>query len=301
MAVKTTKIQCNQDVDLRGKADIEGKVTCGNDVEVDGKLTINSAKDLKTKDGSSFGVGGGDVSLNKVNEFVKGDTIISLIDTVSNPWGYGYYTGIMSKIKGKTYQTSPFIFIGLEGTGTDLKPVALVADSLSSSASKVEFHVGDYGEWGMVINHNGYTRYLSGEIYYESYHLSFPTKSGTLALKTDIPDMSTKQSILYRHTVRIGNNTRKASLSFMTESEKNTKVDSIQDLIAVFGNTTVGVSGYAYYEAYGYILLALTVGTDINTTKVDFIDTAAGESVQLSFTDIFGTDGFSITDNVTTM
>lgn len=300
MAVKTTKIQCNQDVDLRGKADIEGKVTCGNDVEVDGKLTINSAKDLKTKDGSSFG-GGGDVSLNKVNEFVNGNTMISLIDTVSNPWGGGYYTGIMSKIKGKTYQTSPFIFIGLEGTGTNLKPVALVADSLSSSASKVEFHVGDYGEWGMIINHNGYTRYLSGEIYYESYHLSFPTKSGTLALKTDIPDVSTKQSTLYRHTVSIGNNNRKAKLSFMTESEKNTKVDSIQDLIAVFGNTTVGVSGYAHYDTCGYILLTLKVGTDITTTKVGFIETAGGEAVQLSFSDIFGTDGFIITDIVTAM
>lgn len=32
MAVKTTKIQCNQDVDLRGKVDVEGKVTCGSDV-----------------------------------------------------------------------------------------------------------------------------------------------------------------------------------------------------------------------------------------------------------------------------
>ena len=36
MAVKTTKIQCNQDVDVRGKVDIEGKVTCGGDAEVDG-------------------------------------------------------------------------------------------------------------------------------------------------------------------------------------------------------------------------------------------------------------------------
>lgn len=71
MAVKTTKIQCNQDVDLRGKADIEGKVTCGNDVEVDGKLTINSAKDLVTKDGTSFG-GGGLPSPWAANEKVLG-------------------------------------------------------------------------------------------------------------------------------------------------------------------------------------------------------------------------------------
>ena len=38
MAVKTTKIQCNQDVDVRGKVDIEGKVSCGGDAEVDGAI-----------------------------------------------------------------------------------------------------------------------------------------------------------------------------------------------------------------------------------------------------------------------
>lgn len=287
MAVKTTKIQCNQDVDLRGKVDVEGKVTCGNDVEVDGKLTINSAKDLKTKDGSSIG-GGGDVSLNKVNEFVNGNTIISLIDTVSNPWGRGYYTGVMSKIKGKTYQTSPFIFIGLEGTGTDLKPVALVADSLSSSASKVEFHVGDYGEWGMVINHNGYTRYLSGEIHYESYHLSFPTKSGTLALKTDIPDVSTKQSILYHHTITLHAKTIPVYFTFSIDNTSQSEITK-ETLFNVLN---------------GRIVVGTGIVQNILIDKISFRNNASKTNVhqfahlglsgyiddEYTFEDIFGTD-----------
>ena len=57
MAVKTTKIQCNQDVDLRGKADIEGKVTCGGDAEIDGNLIVNSATNIKDKSLTSADAG----------------------------------------------------------------------------------------------------------------------------------------------------------------------------------------------------------------------------------------------------
>ena len=57
MAVKTTKIQCNQDVDLRGKADIEGKVTCGGDAEIDGNLIVNSAANIKDKSLTSADAG----------------------------------------------------------------------------------------------------------------------------------------------------------------------------------------------------------------------------------------------------
>ena len=61
MAVKTTKIQCNQDVDLRGKADIEGKVTCEGDAEIDGNLIVNSATNIKDKSLTSADAGKGAV------------------------------------------------------------------------------------------------------------------------------------------------------------------------------------------------------------------------------------------------
>lgn len=258
MAVKTTKIQCNQDVDLRGKADIEGKVTCGSDVEVDGALTINSAKDLKTKDGTSFG-GGGLPSPWSASEKVLGfeDTQNKMVIGFLSEGGflYGYQDGQA----GEVCYLSP-VYLGNTS-------IVVYVNAKTQVESEIVLPY-DFLEKSQVIN---------------------------------LGDINKKQATLYRHTVRIENNSRKASLSFMTESEKNTKVDSIQDLIAVFGNTTVGVSGYAHYDTYGYVLLALTVGTDITTTKVAFIDTVAGESVQLSFSDIFGTDGLFITDNVTTM
>ena len=57
MAVKTTKLQCNQDVDLRGKADIKGKVTCRKDAEIDGNLIVNSAANIKDKSLTSADAG----------------------------------------------------------------------------------------------------------------------------------------------------------------------------------------------------------------------------------------------------
>ena len=51
MAVKTTKIQCNQDVDLRGK------VRCVGDAEIDGNLTVNSAANIKDKSLTSADAG----------------------------------------------------------------------------------------------------------------------------------------------------------------------------------------------------------------------------------------------------
>ena len=57
MAVKTTKIQCNQDVDLRGKVGIKGKVTCKGDAEINGNLIVNSAANIKDKSLTSADAG----------------------------------------------------------------------------------------------------------------------------------------------------------------------------------------------------------------------------------------------------
>lgn len=110
MAVKTTKIQCNQDVDLRGKVDVEGKVTCGSDVEVDGALTINSAKDLKTKDGTSFGGGG------LPNPWVANEKVLGVEDTESETVvGFlsegGFLYGFQDNQTGEACYLSP-VYLG---------------------------------------------------------------------------------------------------------------------------------------------------------------------------------------------
>lgn len=54
----TTKQVFKGGVDILDKPlDVESKATFGRDVEVDGNLTLNSASNLKTKDGTSFGEG----------------------------------------------------------------------------------------------------------------------------------------------------------------------------------------------------------------------------------------------------
>lgn len=90
----TTKQVFKGGVDILDKPlDVESKATFGADVEVDGSLTINSAKDLKTKDGSSFG-GGGLPSPWVANENVLGyeDTenqlVVGFLAEGGNLYGY---------------------------------------------------------------------------------------------------------------------------------------------------------------------------------------------------------------------
>lgn len=293
MAVKTTKIQCNQDVDLRGKADIEGKVTCGNDVEVDGKLTINTAKDLKTKDGTSLG---SNVQRIDITTILSQADILSLIAALTgqleNP-SFTFDFTFTNNINNPTAHEID-LYLDMSAFGeTGFIDLFFIRSSKQDGiryASTYTSYAGKLircGGMALTGSNNVLTTIYGGGIACFDY-----------ALKTEL---NAKQATLYRHTVMIGNNSRKARLSFMTESEKNTKVNSIQDLIAVFGNTTVGVSGYIHYDTFGYILLTLEVGTDITTTKVGFIETGAGESVEQLFSDIFGTDGIIITDIVTAM
>ena len=111
------------------------------------------------------------------------------------------------------------------------------------------------------------------------------------------------QTTLYRHTIKISKlaNDAKISISFTALSENNTSIDSIQDLTTVFGNTDLSISGFAYItelSIWGF-LTSIHIGTSITNTTIDAI-TADGIDTS-SFTDLLGTSGFTITDNVTAM
>ena len=142
--------------------------------------------------------------------------------------------------------------------------------------------------------------YNSSKNTYENYTYRFPDKEGTVAL---VEDLAMKQSTLYRHTVKISKPTDdgKTSITFTASSEKNTPIDSIQDLTTVFGNTDLSVSGATYvisasqWEFYNKI----HVGTSITDTTIDYIN--IDDIGTYNFIDIFGTTGFTITDNVTPM
>ena len=125
--------------------------------------------------------------------------------------------------------------------------------------------------------------------------LYIPTKSGTFAL---VEDLATKQSTLYRHTVTIYK-PNEACFRFTDYSEKNTVIDSVQDLITVFGNTKISGSGSVATLETGlmYIYIGINVGTTIDNTVM----ISSNEIEAENFTDVFGTTGFTITDNVTAM
>ena len=128
-------------------------------------------------------------------------------------------------------------------------------------------------------------------------------------------DLKTKDgtgfvSKLYRHTVTIAtennNNSEAICISFTAESEKNLKIDSIQDLVSVFGNTELSCSGMALNKTDNSTITkffyTITVGTSLATTT--FVYANIGTSVYTEggkFTDIIGKAGFTIFDTVTAM
>lgn len=295
--------------------DENGNVVCepnaefGSDVEVDGALTINSATDLKTKDGSSLGDTIPTLEITQTDDgmFLTSSSLAIAKSRVGTHSPIGKATidiyehplivTIYENTKINEGFTQPFIcspmFINLEL----INIWSMITINLDTGEIKI-FPFTNYT--GFAINDTNVI--LADDTfahYYETMYINTingkPIVSGTESKDIKV------QSTLYRHTITIDNFSKKAKLTFMTESEKNTEVDSVQDLIAVFGNTTLGVNGFAKVDTFGYILLTLNVGTSIDTTNVGFIEDGSGESVQLSFSDIFGTTGFTITDNVTAM
>lgn len=274
MAVKTTKIQCNQDVDLRGKVDVEGDVTCGKNLEVDGALTINSAKDLKTKDGTS--IGGSDIKIFKIayDRFSQGE----------------YPQATLTSEETSLFRNSDLVYLtAINGDKTGEMQLVKFDDK---TAIRTDINQSSAVTYSLSLNDNTLALNIA------FLHLASSNDLEEYALKTDL---DTKQSTLYRHSIVIANSSKKAILTFMTESEKNTEVNSVQDLIAVFGNTRLGVSGFKQLDTGAHILLILDVGTSIDTTNVAFIEEGTGVCVQLPFTNVFGTTGFSINDTVTAM
>lgn len=159
MAVKTTKIQCNQDVNLRGKVDVEGDVTCGKNLEVDGQVTINSAKDLKTKDGSSFG--GGDLPSPWVaNENVLGseDTenqlVIGFLTEGGNLYGYQNKQSRETSYVSPALSNSPDIVVYLN-TNTQVESTVALPDDFVTKSQVI--NLGDINKKQAQLYHHTIT------------------------------------------------------------------------------------------------------------------------------------------------
>lgn len=131
---------------------------------------------------------------------------------------------------------------------------------------------------------------------YGRIDMHFPSKSGTLALTNDL---DAKQDKRFIHTVEIHYASNGSYFCFTGTSDKNTTIDSIQDLTTVFANRDlvgVGVFGSAG-------LSKIHVGSSVNDTTFKKYMTN-GEYTNPSeetFATVFNPTGFTITDNVTAM
>ena len=143
------------------------------------------------------------------------------------------------------------------------------------------------------------------------------TKDGTgFASKSDLSNLATKeelnakQSTLYRHTVIIYNFAPSGNiLLVMThDSKKNLAINSVQDLIEVFKGTSLSCTCtistmihisdevddiYINNVAYSKI----NIGNSLAEITLD----TAGDLEEYSFTDVFDTSDFTISDTVTAM
>ena len=126
--------------------------------------------------------------------------------------------------------------------------------------------------------------------------LYIPAKSGTFAL---VEDLATKQDKRFVHTVEIHYASNGSYFCFTGTSDKNTPIDSVQDLTTVFANRTF--AGTGIFGSAG--LSKIHVGSSVNdTTFKKYMNN--GEYTNPSeetFAIVFNTTGFTITDNVTAM
>jgi hypothetical protein len=240
--------------DENGNVVCEPKAEFGADVDVDGALTINSAKDLKTKDGTSFG--GGLPSPWVANENVLGyedaenQLVIGFLTEGGNLYGY------QNKQSGEASYVSP-----------------------ASS-----------GNPNIVA-------YINVNTQVESFVIlpdDFVTKSQVI----NLGDINKKQSTLYRHTIDIDAGGLGLHTYVTALSEKNTVIDSIQDLVAVFGNTKLMATGQ--YSADSRTSALLEVGTSLTNT---YVHDGAGNKTSLSNWASIGPNEtyLKITDSVTAM
>lgn len=295
------------------------------------EVIIPTSSDLKTKDGSTFSGGS---KLYNGNEYLPTFDIATLKDTYL-PLVGGTLSGNLTIRKNNIYFSLDNIRTGKMGidnatysetprTSTGPRDFYILGldDSPKLRFKYNEAYISYNNLTYMGIDTSGITisdaRY-GGTIQLLSYDLSsgdlkhkFVMKSNALPSIDDSPIITqatlatyldAKQSTLYRHTVKISKPTDdgNTSITFTTSSEKNTPIDSIQDLTTVFGNTDLSVSGATFlisssqWEFYNKI----HVGTSINDTTVDYIN--KDDVGTYNFIDMFGTTGFTINDNVTAM
>lgn len=311
--------------------DENGNVVCepnaefGADVDVNGALTINSAKDLKTKDGTSFG--GSEESIqdipivtvteqsgaitgelkNKIVNRIKDDKILNICRIYFN----GIFLGIVDKNSMANFDENNVSFgtIGYFNIGLVASPVVMTISYVKNSnelnydfrmlqlltGSKLSLMA--YGTGNVSQNSIALTDDWGDTLEKVGLEVTFSKINGMPIVGSDSSADIKVQSTLYRHTVTFSENGLGYTNRFTAYSEKNTPIDSIQDLITVFGNTELMCTGTI--EGGSDYCVGINIGTTADT--ILFLG-LAGATQKLSLWYSTGPEvTLTITDNVTAM
>ena len=161
---------------------------------------------------------------------------------------------------------------------------------VSEDLKQVKFIAGDEE---IARKYNVYFRLASLTT---NVSLYIPTKSGTFAL---VEDLATKQDKRFVHTVEIHYASNGSYFCFTGTSDKNTPIDSVEDLTTVFANRDF--CGTGIFGSAG--LSKIHVGSSINdTTFKQYMNNGQyANPNEETFAMVFNTTGFTITDSVSAL
>lgn len=221
-------------------------------------LTLPSANDLKTKDGSNFG---GLPSKWEATDV----TIVNKIDSEGNIGYIGFIN--FEELEIPTY--------GYDFSSLDMGKAYILPIGLLSTASDASF----------VIYNNG--NIISRII----VDIDFINTSTDINLS----DINKKQSKLYRHTIEIIKD-NEATLILTTESTISTEINTMDKFISAFtGSDLACMCALNDADAWNIHYIGIQVGTTLNDTSMmsnQDLDTG------MTFTDVFGTSGYTMVDKV---
>lgn len=324
----TTKQVFKGGVDILDKPlDVESKATFGADVDVDGALTINSASDLKTKDGTGFGgeniqdipildVGenqSGSITGDLKNEIINRINDDSILDICQIKMS-GIFLGIISKkCKANVDENNTtFGYIGYFNVGFVGSPVtATIFYIKSSNELNYDFNIlqlltgsrlslMSYGTGNTSKNSIALTDDWGDTLEKVGVEVEFSKINGSPIVGNDKVADFKVQSTLYRHTITIyeGNTKDGNSICFTAYTPSNTPIDSIQDLTASadgsnkLANTDLNCFGVSGTASALVFYNKIHVGTSITNTT---LQKATGGSATLA--SVYAT--YTMTDDVT--
>ena len=127
---------------------------------------------------------------------------------------------------------------------------------------------------------------------FERFDYVFPEKNGIIALTSDL---DAKQSTLYRHTIEITKD-NEATLILTTESTISTEINTMDKFISAFKGSELACM-CSLYDNNGWNIhyIGIQVGTTLDGTSMmstNLLDTG------MTFTDVFGTSGYTMVDKV---